>query len=129
MFVCFIFFAKLFGSNLIVKDAEGGKIKRKGEKKTKTENTKQEKEIKIRNEKEKKEIGIRKKGPPTANNIYLTLCISRAILSVWSRSGAVEHMGRQTSLRVIQLEIVHLIVCPCALWGEIRQRKREYISI
>jgi hypothetical protein len=77
MFVCFIFFAKLFGSNLIVKDAEGGKIKRKGEKKTKNENTKQEREI-------------RKKGPPTVNNIYLTLCISRAILclvSVWS-SGA-----------------------------------------
>jgi hypothetical protein len=90
MFVCFIFFAKHFGSNLIVKDAEGGKIKRKGERKTKNENTKQEKEIKIRNEKEKKEIGIRKKGPPTVNNIYLTLCISRAILclvSGWS-SGA-----------------------------------------
>jgi hypothetical protein len=67
MFVCFIFFAKHFGSNLIVKDAEGGKIKRKGEKKTKTENTKQEKEIKIRNEKEKKEIGIRKRKKRATN--------------------------------------------------------------
>jgi pyruvate carboxylase len=61
MFVCFIFFAKLFGSNLIVKDAEGGKIKRKGEKKTKNENTKQEREIKIRNEKEKKRNRNKKK--------------------------------------------------------------------
>lgn len=91
MFVCFIFFAKHFGSNLIVKDAEGGKIKRKGEKKTKNENTKQEREIKIRNEKGKKRNRNKKKratnGEQHLSDALHLQSDSLCLVSVWS-SGA-----------------------------------------